>query len=57
MSAAVEKKDGSHIVGDRVVDTHDGFLRIEQGTRAEVIHKSEVKSTSGPIQDAPNSKK
>ena len=47
----VVTKDGKYH-GGPVVDTHDGFLRVGDGTSySETIPKSEVKQIDTPVKD------
>ncbi len=62
MSTLVEVKNGPSLNARRVVDTGDGYLRLEgissanvsaeQSTENRVISKSDVKSISGKVEDA-----
>lgn len=59
MPVVTRKSDNDSISCDRIVDTGDGFLRVEhvQGTgTTRIIPKSDVKNISGKVEDAKPSK-
>lgn len=50
----VYKKDGSVMNSvERVVDTGDGYIRVDFGGVSKVVAKSEVNRIVAPVQDTP----